>query len=254
MNACTSRRRAFTFVELLVAVVIVTVLAAIGVPNFLEAQLRSKRAVVRSDMAVIEAALRAYYADYNEYPSNNAELREFKLAALEMTTTEVLAMATPSTATVSWGQNDPAFAKRPGNSAWLFPSGHGFGETYNPVLGLSGFDLKVLTTPIPYLARALPRDIFQSVSVPPIYLSLADLPQDKPPAKGVGLRRRYILGSVGPDGRWGARIGFMMDHPIKGPFIPYDPTNGSVSAGEIISYGHGEQEVEPLPPLESPVP
>lgn len=50
-------RRAFTYIELLVALVIIGILAAIGVPNFLGAQIRAKVARSRADMAVIAAAL-----------------------------------------------------------------------------------------------------------------------------------------------------------------------------------------------------
>lgn len=254
MNARTASNRAFTLIELLTALVIVAILAATAVPNFLESQLRSKTARVRSDMAVIEAALRAYYADYNEYPINNPELGEFKRTALDMSTIEVLAMATPTTATMSWGQNDPDSNKRPGNRPLLDRQSYGSAYTL-AVLELSGFDLHVLTTPVPYLTRALPQDPYKNVrEIPLTYISLADLPPDRPPATGVGPKRRYILGSAGPDTFWGGRLGDLSHHPVKGPFIPYDPTNGTVSAGDIVAYGHGQQEVEPLPPLQPLVP
>ena len=42
-----------------------------------EAQARAKVSKARGDMAVVCAALRAYFADHNCYPPNNPELREF---------------------------------------------------------------------------------------------------------------------------------------------------------------------------------
>lgn len=61
-------RRAFTLIELLIVVAIIAVLAAIAVPNFLEAQTRSKIARVKADMRTITTALETYGIDANAYP------------------------------------------------------------------------------------------------------------------------------------------------------------------------------------------
>ena len=55
--------------ELLIVVAIVAILAAIAVPNFIEAQTRAKVARVRSDMRAIAAALEAYRVDLTLYPT-----------------------------------------------------------------------------------------------------------------------------------------------------------------------------------------
>lgn len=60
--------RAFTLIELLIVVAIIAVLAAIAVPNFLEAQTRSKVARVKADMRTIKTGLETYGVDYNGYP------------------------------------------------------------------------------------------------------------------------------------------------------------------------------------------
>lgn len=59
---------AFTLIELLCVVGVIAILAAIAVPNFLEAQVRSKIARVKQDQAFIAAALEAYFCDYKMYP------------------------------------------------------------------------------------------------------------------------------------------------------------------------------------------
>jgi prepilin-type N-terminal cleavage/methylation domain-containing protein len=63
-----SPRRGFTLIELLIVVAIIAILAAIAVPNFLEAQTRSKVSRVKADMRSMATALESYVVDNNKYP------------------------------------------------------------------------------------------------------------------------------------------------------------------------------------------
>ena len=58
----------FTLIELLIVVAIIAILAAIAVPNFLEAQTRAKVSRGKADMRTIATALETYAVDYNKYP------------------------------------------------------------------------------------------------------------------------------------------------------------------------------------------
>jgi prepilin-type N-terminal cleavage/methylation domain-containing protein len=62
------KRKGFTLIELLIVVAIIAILAAIAVPNFLEAQMRSKVARVNADMRSMVTAIEAYRVDTNRYP------------------------------------------------------------------------------------------------------------------------------------------------------------------------------------------
>jgi len=62
------KRRGFTLIELLIVVAIIAILAAIAVPNFLEAQTRSKVSREKSDLRTLATAWESYRVDYNRYP------------------------------------------------------------------------------------------------------------------------------------------------------------------------------------------
>lgn len=183
------RLSAFTLIELLIVVAIIAILAAIAVPNLLEAQARATIAREMSDMRTIAMALEAYAVDGNDYPPHG----------------EIL-----SDGTVQY----PAFLAGLGTVEFLAPS---------------------LTTPIAYLSSLLDDPFLKNeVSVPLrtygyihsrlmaailIGKGIREL-DDFTPA--YGLWRLYAAGPDGDKGR-----------DTKGA-IPYDPTNGTTSNGDII--------------------
>ncbi len=61
-------KHGFTLIELLIVVAIIGILAAIAVPNFLNAQMRAKVSRAQADERNLATALESYRIDNNRYP------------------------------------------------------------------------------------------------------------------------------------------------------------------------------------------
>lgn len=77
-------KKAFTLIELLIVVAIIGILAAIAVPNFLNAQVRAKIGRVLSDMRSIDTAIQMYSTDQGREILDTVELPDYSGSAWDV--------------------------------------------------------------------------------------------------------------------------------------------------------------------------
>lgn len=189
-------KRGFTLIELLIVVGIIAILAMIALPNFLEAQTRAKVTRAKSDMRTVITGLELYRVDTNRYP-NYHYISNSKSA--------------------------------------VGHSHHMGGEVAS--LGSSPVFLgpHPITSPVAYLS-AFPRDVFGDKGptdpgeAADFWYVNWDYADEIIPDIFGELREKqgsWRLLSLGPD-RFGPD-----SNQVTGEQIVYNPTNGSVSGGDI---------------------
>lgn len=205
----TPQTKGFTLIELLIVVAIIAILAAIAVPNFLEAQVRSKVSRAKADMRTIATGLESYYVDNNRYPAPHEHHNQ-----------------APWTNPYS----EPPFHSR-------IPS--------------------MITTPIAYLS-SIPDDAFRTTSIPPNiandpylrhvqrrqtffnfpYMRVLFPATFNNPNSTFSVAERlggtWLMYSPGPNFDEWNRINPTDPLQATRVYIDYDPTNGTVSLGNIF--------------------
>jgi len=220
-----SVNRAFTLIELLIVVAIISILAAIAVPNFAEAQVRAKVARVIADMRSMETGIMQYKIDNNKFIVRNGD----------------------------WQNSSPSPDYVPDATTKIMVPD-------NPTAAVG---LRMMTTPIAYLS-SVPIDVFNTpirekfIEYPGTSDALDYWDDDQllatrkglNPLKGRSLGKDgFALLSVGPDKYIG------LNQPLSHPDYPgedirlrntmrsmYEATNGTYSAGNVYRFSNGMQQ------------
>ncbi len=201
-------KKAFTLIELLIVVAIIAILAAIAVPNFLEAQTRSKVSRAKADMRTLATGLEAYRVDENAYPlSNNFGTASAEPALGNIPVLERL--STPIAYLTTGLLPDPFLTKF--RSGSISSSDGGWTPT------------AAVNDEVQYFKYATPGEN-----------GLQDV-------NGAGDRALYyyILQSNGPDLTYLNLSGLLQSSSAEVNTIRniYDPTNGTVSRGSVFRIG-----------------
>jgi prepilin-type N-terminal cleavage/methylation domain-containing protein len=188
---------AFTLIELLIVVAIIAILALIAVPNFLEAQTRAKVSRTKNDLRTLSVAWEAYHVDWSMYPQDQDNWID-----------------------VGTGGGDPA-------TEW------GYRQVTTPVAYITS----IPNDPF-FAAQGLPPGMGDSgaVSYAPHYEVASEQIGAPASDKNSGLYDCYCMHGLGPDrnddfdgnDQWPAN---------NASILIYDPTNGTVSEGDIAKFG-----------------
>lgn len=205
-------RKGFALIELLLVLALIGVLTAIAVPRFTEHQYRTKLARVKSDMRTLATALEAYKTDRGAYPWDGQ--------------------------TSAYSPSSPAVY---------------YGTDIQTQFGAAHFN-NMLTTPVAYVTSAYWQDPYSNTrpffsgyrfvniegTYNPAYPPYAPFYQ-----RYVAVLGAWQILSAGPDSVTGP-----MSCAPYGLFwvtVPYDPTNGVVSSGDIVWTHRSPEGVYPPP-------
>lgn len=201
--ASRQKQSGFTLIELLIVVAIIGILAAIAVPNFLNAQVRAKVSRVQSEMRSFSTALESYHVDHGIYcyPLLDQYIDKAGIHTQSHIVKALIELTTPVAYMANVDYPDP-----------FFKTGEGFW-----IVGVPAYSSYTYVNFKGRWVKGFASDIYVDA------FALASFGPDKQDSGGI----------------WPV-IEQIRSHKINGVHI-YDASNGTVSRGDIVFYGgaHG---------------
>jgi len=195
-------QKGFTLIELLIVVAIIAILAAIAVPNFLEAQMRAKVMKTVADMRTVANAISMYELDHHQFPitQNVSRNTGWVIDYLRREGSSFNHMGNLLSTPVTYISEVPYdYFNTTGRHAFNFTPGRRTSYVFSGV---------PLGAPTSFLQK---------------WWDLMD---------NVQFQWNWFMESCGPDlvwwENWGSQEG-------KNTFY-YDPTNGTISKGQIVTF------------------
>lgn len=236
MKKCQTKS-GFTLIELLIVVAIIAILAAIALPNFLEAQTRSKISRVKPDHRTIATALEAYYVDNNVYPEQGVPNGSTTFP-FQTDITKVYGADGPLSAA-----GNPAIAFRLSTPvAYLSSTTAVFTDPFFTGFGVNSTSVVNDTRYYNYSGDYYFGRIYDAVQD-------GDVVAFEQKSKFLAEKNHWHLRSRGPDNDYERRSGGWADYlefhgapgtgsgGTGGIQALYDPTNGTASNGDVVRIG-----------------
>lgn len=241
-------KKGFTLIELLIVVAIIAILAAIAVPNFLEAQVRAKVSRVKNDQRSLATALETYYVDNNTYPLAAGSSSGTTTVTM-LKNRGYVATATVPTGTAVAGRNEAGFTVAPKPAVPGLTSGvPSFFSLTTPISYISSY----FTDPFSQGAR----DTFVYYPDGPCWILVSYGPDaDQPSGATATTAYSDLIGDLATDfylasgtetftataffcedltgSRQNVLVGTAVDGTTVKQSYTYDPTNGTTSPGDV---------------------
>jgi general secretion pathway protein G len=220
------KNKAFTLIELLIVVAIIAILAAIAVPNFLEAQVRAKVSRVKADQRTLATAVETYFIDNNRYPPDHqfAATSKKQNSGVIPSSWDVATLAmlsTPIAYVTSTNMPDPFFSGASNKTGMGNPGAPG-----EIVLSYRYMNMGYGIPDVGYcwgdtMAQGIPALATEGI-LPTAGWGLKSYGPDRVDSGG----EWYVFGDIGETAS-----------QTPAPDRLYDPTNGTISAGDLMRFG-----------------
>ncbi len=242
--------KGFTLIELLFVIAVISVLAAIAVPNFLEAQVRAKVTRAYTDMGMISTALEAYKVDNGHFPLISKPIDGYELNGL--LDRQIRAYQKYEYVSEMTGRKcDFLFLSEELNKSIDISEEYLRGKLAEKNFCFSPSSeegLFALTTPVVYMSNEIVKEIFltsksgshryiELLQGDPMsryykYINLLQVNPQGYDIADVGNNIPYVVFSTGPDYTFSP-----FPFPPIEPVAPYDSTNGTTSFGTLYQWG-----------------